>query len=609
MIRIGVLAGLAFLTALTLLAFDNTPATRAGENGFDNCLGCPDQSFPPAGTDEMGLTGLITIDLSPIEGPTETVEIVGDTIVERGEPKVGANGSSIPIEIVELELTGTSSLLGDDTPVTLQLNENDGSGMGQIQDQNPDPLIDFPASGARQLPFLDLQIGPLPHFLNGPLNLQSNNIVRIPYLGSHWESGPIDLQIIDSSQPSRVVGFVKEVVLWYDDVFSITVLKLNDTTNGPISDWGMALFANGDCSGDPIDVKFTDENGIVDFRGLPEGVYSVEEEDAPDFQPTDGNLCREDIELPGPSDTAGVDGEFVDCPVENLPFPEPGCDSFNSGAQVNVQLASGGEPFTITLDGPTTVHRKTAPQDEDAFPSGDAQPSGGGNGRDEVQTEIIQLDLAGKTSMFGTITVEQSPDQPSEGMFEEQSNENPGEMDFPADSFFDIFVHIHIPGAGVGTLYNADPIRMECVIFGIPPFFCLYQPPIDDPIELYRLDNDELFAFLVHAAHVPIPPDEVFIVFRNVPGKALIQGDFDCDGDADAVDGLVVLTFLAGLTPNQQEGCTLLDTLVTIGLISLLFGDVDCDGDIDAVDALKLLQFVAGLPFDQNDPCPTVLDP
>ena len=40
-----------------------------------------------------------------------------------------------------------------------------------------------------------------------------------------------------------------------------------------------------------------------------------------------------------------------------------------------------------------------------------------------------------------------------------------------------------------------------------------------------------------------------------------------------------------------------------------LFGDVDCDNDADAVDALTILQFVAALPFSQNEPCTDIGEP
>ena len=137
----------------------------------------------------------------------------------------------------------------------------------------------------------------------------------------------------------------------------------------------------------------------------------------------------------------------------------------------------------------------------------------GPNGLDEVATEIVQLDLTG-SSIFGEIALRESPVLDSLGLFEEQANDNPGEMDFPADSFFDIFAEVDI--VGFGTLHNVNPVRVECVITEIPPFLCLYLPPIDDPIDLFD-EDDVLVARLIHAAHVPLPVNEVFIVFPQRP--------------------------------------------------------------------------------------------
>ena len=384
--------------------------------------------------------------------------------------------------------------------------------------------------------------------------------------------------------------------------FSITVLKLNDATNGPIPDWGMELFANSDCSGDPIDSGFTNDDGIIDFIGLPGGDYSVLEQDDPGFEPDDGNLCREDIAVPGPSDPAALPqgvSEFVDCPIADLEFPDAGCDEFNSGAQLNVEFAGGGDNFTFTLSGPTTVVRKSAPQDVTEFPAvGSAQPAGGANGLDEVATEIVQLDLTG-SGMFGDITLRESPVRDSVGLFEEQANDSPGEMDFPADSFFDVFAEVDI--TGFGTLHNVDPVRVECVITEIPPFLCLYQPPIDEPIDLFD-EDDVLVARLIHAAHVPLPLNEVFIVFRNVPlpDEWLLWGDVNCSTEVDTVDGLAVLTHVVGFPPLATgPDCPSLGDPVG----GFAWGDVNCNEALDSIDALATLQFLVGFSPSQEEGC------
>ena len=73
-----------------------------------------------------------------------------------------------------------------------------------------------------------------------------------------------------------------------------------------------------------------------------------------------------------------------------------------------------------------------------------------------------------------------------------------------------------------------------------------------------------------------------------------LQGDTDCDGDVDSVDGLFVLRDVAGFDPSE----------------CIDQGDVDCDEDRDSVDALGILRDVAALPpLDQNEPCTDIGTP
>lgn len=76
-------------------------------------------------------------------------------------------------------------------------------------------------------------------------------------------------------------------------------------------------------------------------------------------------------------------------------------------------------------------------------------------------------------------------------------------------------------------------------------------------------------------------------------GKAL-QGDTDCDKDADSVDGLFVLRDVAGFPPSK----------------CIERGDTDCDEDRDSVDGLGILRFVAALPpLPQQEPCADIGTP
>ena len=85
--------------------------------------------------------------------------------------------------------------------------------------------------------------------------------------------------------------------------------------------------------------------------------------------------------------------------------------------------------------------------------------------------------------------------------------------------------------------------------------------------------------------------------------EGLLQGDNDCDGDADSVDALKGLQHVAAIDFSQEPGCPALGGAIPAGDSPDIFGDVDCDGDVDSVDGLKVLRFVAALPVSQNEPC------
>lgn len=85
--------------------------------------------------------------------------------------------------------------------------------------------------------------------------------------------------------------------------------------------------------------------------------------------------------------------------------------------------------------------------------------------------------------------------------------------------------------------------------------------------------------------------------YERVPH--LIQGDVDCNGDANAVDALKVLRYVAQLAVSQTHPCPAIGANVVS-----IWGDVDCKGEPTAVDALAILRYVAGLSVQQTDPCP-----
>ncbi len=357
--------------------------------------------------------------------------------------------------------------------------------------------------------------------------------------------------------------------------FSITVLSVNQWSGGPISGATVDLFANTNCTGTPVASSTSDGKGIVDFLGLAGGVFSVRQTAPDGFEAAVEGECQQANIGGALSAAPRSDG---DCPVDpNQPFPDAGCDEFDSGAQVNVMLTNG-QRATVTLNGPTLIQRGPVQQ--------------GGDGLEVVDTEIVLMMLEGDSTL-GPITVRESASQDSNGEVREKENTTQ-DFDFPAQSFFDVFFEID---TDIGTLHNTQPLRMECEVDELPPVLCLYQPPIPDPIELYS-EFGQLFGWIVHGLHVPLPAGEVLVVFTNSPAL-LTWGDWDCDGDLTAVDALAGQRYVATLSPlNQVEPCPDIGALIRF----FKFGDADCDGDVDVVDALAALRKVAGLPV----PPPTI---
>ena len=120
-------------------------------------------------------------------------------------------------------------------------------------------------------------------------------------------------------------------------------------------------------------------------------------------------------------------------------------------------------PLTITRSGPL--------DDSMNFPG--LRPVDGH--LDCIDTEIVQMCLTGGgfTLIAGAGLGQGGVLAPSDGAIAE-SSENP---DYPAESFFDVFFEVQIPGGMF--VYNQDPLRLETVINCVPPDNAAYLHPTD----------------------------------------------------------------------------------------------------------------------------------
>jgi hypothetical protein len=190
--------------------------------------------------------------------------------------------------------------------------------------------------------------------------------------------------------------------------------------------------------------------------------------------------------------------------------PGPEIDYFpNTVASIQLQLPTGTTE-TIALTGPTTVHVSIGP-------AGQAS-DGDGDGRDEAPSEITQLELAGMSSV-GPVKLHlrdatKHPFRRSLGQIEERVNNTAGILDVPpftpagtADSFFDVFVEVEVPGLGL-VLHNAVPKHMHTVITHKPPQpGATYEDP--QPIDLLDEQGNVTGVRLVRTGHTPNPTIEI----------------------------------------------------------------------------------------------------
>src|SRR5206468_3163155 len=80
-----------------------------------------------------------------------------------------------------------------------------------------------------------------------------------------------------------------------------------------------------------------------------------------------------------------------------------------------------------------------------------------------IATEMVTLQLSGVSPLFGTVKVSGQPGATSDGLV----HSHPGPADFPADSFFDVFVDISLPDRGL-DLHNTTAYRIGAVINSMP---------------------------------------------------------------------------------------------------------------------------------------------
>ena len=120
---------------------------------------------------------------------------------------------------------------------------------------------------------------------------------------------------------------------------------------------------------------------------------------------------------------------------------------------------------------PLTINRSGPLDDSMNFPG--LRPLDGH--MDVIDTEIVEMCLTGGgfTLVAGTGLGQGGVLAPSKGAIAELT---PG-PDFPAESFFDVFFEVQTPTGA--RLYNQVPLKIETVIYCVPPDDATYLHPTD----------------------------------------------------------------------------------------------------------------------------------
>ena len=133
-------------------------------------------------------------------------------------------------------------------------------------------------------------------------------------------------------------------------------------------------------------------------------------------------------------------------------YPGAGIDVMDCTAILKLKMvATDGDGETLTVTGRIEIERNDPYNPDDDHMT--------------IDTEIVAMSLTGTSSLLGPITVVESPTKLSTGAIRQQAISN----DFPADSFFDVFIEIQTDGP-YSTYHNDDPVRVSATIDRIPPF-------------------------------------------------------------------------------------------------------------------------------------------
>ncbi|KXK39117.1 MAG: hypothetical protein UZ16_OP3001000532, partial [Candidatus Hinthialibacteria bacterium OLB16] len=132
----------------------------------------------------------------------------------------------------------------------------------------------------------------------------------------------------------------------------------------------------------------------------------------------------------------------------------------------------------------------------------------------EIQTEMLAMELTANSpfpSLPGVLRLRESPSRPSQGKIESQEVGH----HFMADSFFDVFVDLELPGGEI--LSNFEPTTInKSGITEVPPIGEMHSDNGQDT-ELKHEPTGPTIARLRRIWWIPIPWFEYILIYINVP--------------------------------------------------------------------------------------------
>jgi hypothetical protein len=203
-----------------------------------------------------------------------------------------------------------------------------------------------------------------------------------------------------------------------------------------------------------------------------------------------------------------------------------------------------------------------------------------GQGRKVIDTKIFTLHLTGDDPTCGPVTISLNSNIPSTGQVVSQS----ALSDFPADSFFDVFIKVEIPNLGK-TFLNCTPAIMRCTVDALPPIGCAYQLDQGFLVALY-FDNVD--------CNSPGNPVGQISVAGHTPTETIFNyqrpGDVNQDTKLDLSDAVWLLELLF-LDPQKKLPCEGSGSS-NPGLGDRTLADVNNDGRIDLSDPIYILGYL-----------------